>query len=224
LPAAVRNRQDQDVNGAATLELLDWKRRIFALYAAVRAEADPFAGWRLWRSTRDELFRTHPQSPLEPEARAGVTGLHYFEYDPALRLAARLEDAPPAEDELPVSRDAPIRFRRLGTLDVELPGGARRLEAYWLDAYGGGLFLPFRDAMSGDETYGGGRYLLDTVKGADLGERDGELILDFNFAYHPSCVYSGRWACPLSPPANTLDVPIRAGERLSPSASTDQAA
>ena len=197
-----------------TLELLDWKRRIFALYAAVRAEPDPLAAWRVWRSTRDELYRLHPQSPLEPDAREGFAGLDYFDYDPALRLSARLDDAPPAQDELPVSRDAPIRFRRLGTLDVELPGGGRRLEAYWLDAYGGGLFLPFRDTTSGHETYGGGRYLLDTVKGADLGERDGELVLDFNFAYHPSCVHSVRWACPLSPPANTLDVPVHAGERL----------
>ena len=199
---------------AETLELLDWKRRIFALYAAVRAEPDPVAGWRLWCSARDDLYSSHSQSPLEPDAREGFAGLDYFEYAPALRLTAPLADAPPAEDELPVSRDAPIRFRRLGTFDVELPGGARRLEAYWLDAYGGGLFLPFRDATSGRETYGGGRYLLDTVKGADLGDRDGELVLDFNFAYHPSCVHSVRWACPLSPPANTLDVPVRAGERL----------
>ena len=168
----------------------------------------------MWRSTRDELYRSHPQSPLEPGERESFAGLDSFDYDPALRLSARLADAPPAEDELPVSRDAPIRFWRLGTLDVELPGGVRRLEAYWLDAYGGGLFVPFRDTTSGDETYGGGRYLLDTVQGADLGERDGELILDFNFAHHPSCVYSVRWACPLSPPANRLNVPVRAGERL----------
>jgi len=202
------------VDAAETLELLDWRRRVFALYAAVRAEPEPVAAWRFWRRTRDDLYRSHPQSPLEPEERSGFAGLDYFDYDLALRLSARLADAPADDDELPVSRDAPIRFRRLGTLDLELPDGERRLEAYWLDAYGGGLFVPFRDATSGAETYGGGRYLLDTVKGADLGERDGELVLDFNFAYHPSCVFSIRWACPLSPPANALDVPIRAGERL----------
>jgi len=202
------------MTAAETLELLDWKRRVAGLYAAVRAEPDPVAAWRLWRSTRDDLFRSHPQSPLDVGAREAFAGLGYFDYDPALRLSAQLEDAAERDSELPVSRDAPIRFRRLGTLDLDLPDGARRLEAYWLDAYGGGLFLPFRDATSGSETYGGGRYLLDTVKGADLGGRDGELVLDLNFAYHPSCVYSPRWACPLSPPANTLDVAIRAGERL----------
>ena len=72
----------------------------------------------------------------------------------------------------------------------------------------------FRDATSGDETYGGGRYLLDTVKGSDLGMQDGRLVLDFNFAYNPSCSYDPRWVCPLSPPANRLPVAIEAGERM----------
>ena len=85
---------------------------------------------------------------------------------------------------------------------------------YWLDAYGGGIFLPFADATSGSTTYGGGRYLLDTVKGADLGSAGERLVVDLNYAYHPSCVYSSDWSCPLAPPANRLDVAIAAGERL----------
>ena len=87
------------------------------------------------------------------------------------------------------------------------------LALFWLDAYGGGVFLPFADATRGRETYGGGRYLLDTVKGADLGEEDGRLVLDFNFAYNPSCSYDPRWVCPLSPPENRLPVAVRAGEQ-----------
>ncbi len=197
-----------------TLELLDWKRRVFALYAAVRDEPEPERAWLLWRETRDRLYRTHPQSPLEPESRARFSGLDYFDYDPRLRLTAPVIASPERVDELPVSRGELIRFRRFATVELELDGGARTLETYWLDAYGGGLFLSFGDGTNGGETYGGGRYLLDTVKGADLGERDGELILDFNFAYNPSCVYSPRWACPLAPPANRLDVRIGAGERM----------
>jgi uncharacterized protein (DUF1684 family) len=88
---------------------------------------------------------------------------------------------------------------------------------YWIDVYGGGVFLPFRDATAGTETYGAGRYLLDTVKGADLGGSDSRLILDFNYAYHPSWAYDARWSCPLAPPENRLDVAVRAGERLSSS-------
>ena len=91
--------------------------------------------------------------------------------------------------------------------------GDQELELFWLEAYGGGLFLPFRDATGGSETYGGGRYLLDTVKGADLGTEEGRVVLDFNFAYNPSCAYDPKWACPLSPPANRLAVAVRAGEK-----------
>ena len=75
------------------------------------------------------------------------------------------------------------------------------------------------DASSGDETYGAGRYLLDTVKGADLGQRDRCLVMDFNFAYHPSCHYDPQWVCPLAPPANRLAVAIDAGELTYPGAS-----
>jgi hypothetical protein len=84
---------------------------------------------------------------------------------------------------------------------------------YWIAVYGGGVFIPFRDATSGHESYGAGRYLLDTIKGADLGGRGERLMLDFNYAYNPSCAYDPRWSCPLAPPANWLPVPIRAGER-----------
>jgi uncharacterized protein (DUF1684 family) len=102
-----------------------------------------------------------------------------------------------------------IAFIRFGR--VSLPVGT--LDVFWLDAYGGGVFLPFRDATAGGTTYGGGRYLLDTAKGADLGsDPDGRLILDFNFAYHPSCHYSPRWSCPLAPPGNRLTAAITVGE------------
>ena len=101
---------------------------------------------------------------------------------------------------------------------------------YWIDVYGGGLFLPFRDATCPDESYGGGRYLFDTVKGNDFlrldvsdaaaaagdqvsGYLGGLVILDFNYAYNPSCAYDERWVCPLAPNENRLPVPIRAGER-----------
>jgi uncharacterized protein (DUF1684 family) len=183
------------------LDLLDWKRRIFELYAEVRASA-PHAGWERWRAVRAELFRAHPQSPSP-----GYADLAYFDYDPAFRFRAEVE---PAEEQA-VEIDG-FPFRRFAVARFEL--GA--LELYWLEGYGGGVFLPFADETRGTETYGAGRYLLDTVKGSDLGTEDGRLVLDFNFAYNPSCSYDDRWACPLTPPANRLPLPIRAGERLLP--------
>jgi uncharacterized protein len=87
--------------------------------------------------------------------------------------------------------------------------------ALWrFDQYGGGLFLPLRDATAGTSSYGGGRYLLDTAKGADLGSAGQSLVIDLNFLHHPSCRYDDRWACPLAPNDNAIDIPIPAGERL----------
>jgi uncharacterized protein len=199
------------------LDLLDWRRRVFALYAEVRSAADRVDGWTRWRAERDLLFRTHPQSPLMHDARASFAGLSYFDYDPAARVTAAVEPADPESYDIATSGQdgGAYRFTRIGVAAFRLNGSDLALELYWLEGYGGGLFVPFRDATSGSETYGAGRYLLDTVKGADLGSLDdGRLVFDFNFAYQPSCSYDPRWVCPLAPPPNRLTVPVRAGERV----------
>ena len=195
------------------LTLLDWKRRIFDLYRRVREFDDAPAAWSLWRATRDELFARHPQSPVPPEDRDGSRGLSYFDYDPHVRVVADLLAAEPEHFDIGTSDKSTFRFTRFADAHFFMHGEELRLSAYWLDGYGGGVFLPFRDTTAGRETYGGGRYLLDTVKGADLGSKGDRLILDFNFAYNPSCAYDPRWVCPLAPPANRLDVKIEAGER-----------
>ena len=197
------------------LALLDWKRRVFALYAEVRVEREPELAWWRWREVRDELFRLHPQSPLTPEARAEFDGLPYFDYDPALRAYAEVRPAERERREIVTSGEEPYTFTRFARAGFELAGEPQALDLYWLEGYGGGIFLSFADATSGRETYGACRYLLDTVKGADLGERDGKLLLDFNFAYNPSCAYDPRWVCPLAPPGNRLAAAVRGGE-LSP--------
>ena len=200
------------MSAADTLALLDWKRRVFGLYAEVRT-MPPESGWELWRETRDELFRSHPQSPLPAERRASFSGLEYWPYDPAARVLAELEDLEAAPRSVATSGTEQIVFEPFARASFELRGEPLALEVSWLAAYGGGAFLSFRDATSGGESYGGGRYLLDTVKGADLGEDDGRLVLDFNFAYNPSCSYDPGWVCPLAPPANRLPVGVEAGEK-----------
>jgi uncharacterized protein len=197
---------------AETLALLDWKRRISALYTALRG-MEPEAGWALWRETRDELFRSHPQSPLPGERRGSFDGLEYWPYNPEVRVLAELEDLEAAPEPVETSGTEPILFRPFARATFELRGEPLALEVSWLAAYGGGAFLCFRDATSGRESYGGGRYLLDTVKGADLGEDGGRLVLDFNFAYNPSCCYDPGWVCPLAPPANRLAVAVETGEK-----------
>src|SRR5262249_20033223 len=154
---------------------------IFELYAEVRADPQPHHAWQRWRAVREELFRSHPQSPSH-DARPV-----YFDYDLALRVYAAAEPAERTRREIATSGDEPYSFRRCGRVRFGVQGEEQTLDLYWLDGYGGGVFLSFADATSGRETYGACRYLLDTVKGADLGEHDGRLVLDFNFAYNPSC-------------------------------------
>ncbi|HKD95343.1 MAG TPA: DUF1684 domain-containing protein [Gaiellaceae bacterium] len=195
------------MTAAETLSLLDWKRRVFSLYAAVRA-LEPEAGWQLWRETRAELFRTHPQSPSP-----GYEGLVFYDYDPEARVFAELEDVEAPPQAIETSGPEPMLFKPFARAHFTLRGEQLALELDWLESYGGGVFLSFRDATSGRKSYGGGRYLLDTVKGADLGEDEGRLVLDFNFAYNPSCSYDPSWVCPLAPPANRLQIAVEAGER-----------
>ena len=227
---------------AATLTLADWRRTIGDLYAEVRrlAANDPAAALDHWRTVRERLFREHPQSPVPADRRPSFRARHY-EHDPSLRFEVVVEplDLPvdpalanpgligegpldfgsPSTSlaiDLPVSAGGVMAFHRFGAVTIPFRAGPRRLEIFWMEGYAGGLFLPFRDATNGSETYGAGRYLLDAAKSADLGgNRDaGTLILDFNFSYQPSCAFDPKWACPLAPPSNRLDLPVRAGERL----------
>lgn len=193
------------------LELADWRRRVAELYLAEPREGRE--GVEAFRRGRDELFRSHPQSPVG--RRDGFDGLPYFDYEPAARVRARFEqpgDSQPLELDTG-GQDGVVTLRRA----ARLRSGFGDLTLFWLEGYGGGLFLPFRDATAGEETYGGGRYLVDTIKGTHgraLELEDGAAVLDFNYAYNPSCAYDERWACPLAPPENRLEEPVRAGERL----------
>lgn len=194
------------------LTLLDWRRQVGALYAEVRAASDPAQAHERWRTGRDALLATHPDSPLTADQRESFSGLPVAPYDPRFRVEATIRtDAEPARMEVATGTDGVVAFDRVGVADL---GELGTLDVWWLAAYGGGVFVPLKDASSGRGSYGGGRYVLDTVKGADLGGdvRDGVLVLDLNFAYNPSCAYDPAWACPLAPPGNTLAATVAAGE------------
>jgi uncharacterized protein len=195
------------------LEVADWRRQVFALYASVRESADLYAAHDLWRRERDRLFAEHPSTPLLPADREKFTGLPVRPYDPDWRFEVAVTAAPHTRLEVETGTDGVVPFERIGLVDIPSMG---TLDVWRLASYGGGLFVPVKDALAGSPggTYGGGRYLLDTVKGADLGARDDSLVLDFNFAYNPSCAYDPAWACPLAPPGNVVDVEIPVGERV----------
>ncbi len=194
--------------------LLDWRRRVAALYAQVRATQDARQAHRLWREGRDELLRTHQESPIPAQERPSFTGVPVAAYDPALRFVAELDtDVPPRRIESVTGTDGVVPFERAGV--AHLPG-VGDLDVWWLASYGGGIFVPIKDTRSDGATYGGGRYVLDTVKGADLGGSDSHLVIDLNFAYNPSCAYDDAWACPLAPPGNTVQIAVNAGELMRP--------
>ena len=205
--------------GITALQTADWRRRVFGLYASVRrlAATDAAAAHAHWISCRNDLFAAHPATPLLPEDRDDFTGLPVVPYDPDWRFeVAIVPAAEPRRMDVETGTDGVVPFELLGTVRVPLAG---TLDVWRLTSYGGGIFVPVKDALAGKPggTYGGGRYLIDTVKGADLGldtsDDEATLVLDFNFAYNPSCAYDPAWACPLAQAGNTLPVEIPVGER-----------
>ncbi|WP_406831544.1 DUF1684 domain-containing protein [Pedococcus sp. KACC 23699] len=195
-----------DLPSKNALETASWRREVHALYAAVRAEQDPATAHALWVDTRSRLFLEHPASP-----RRQGQSLRHAPYDPAFRFVVPIEPAEQEPWEFRSATDGVVPFRGAGRVTLS---GLGTLDVWWLDSYGGGLFLPVRDGSAGQETYGAGRYLLDTVKGTDLGREGDRWVVDLNFAYNPSCVYDYRWVCPLAPAANRIEARAAVGELL----------
>ncbi|CAO1653574.1 DUF1684 domain-containing protein [Salinibacterium sp. NYA9b] len=196
------------------LEVADWRRRNFALYAAIRENPDAASAHADWRAGRDEMFATHPASPLLPEDLRGFKGLPFESYNPDWRFEASIVPGDGRHMNVETGTDGVVPFDLLGTVEIDSVGS---LDVWRLASYGGGIFIPVKDALSRVKggTYGGGRYLLDTVKGADLGpgSTPESLVLDFNFAYNPSCAYDPAWACPLAQAGNILAGQVPVGER-----------
>jgi len=194
--------------------LADYRRRVADLYAEVRRAGADEASWDAWTRARGDLFSSHEQSPLDPSRRSRTQPIEYFDYDPTWQVIGTVGPLDTEADYPNLSEEDSV-LCPVATVTFERGDATHRLGLYWLDAYGGGLFLPFGDETNGTTTYGGGRYLLDAAKSADLGSRSpDQLVLDFNFAYHPSCAWQPLWPCPLSPPGNRLPIAVEAGERL----------
>lgn len=198
------------------LALADWRQRIAALYAYVQNHDDPVEAWKAWFETRNWLFKNHPMSPLPKEKRANYDGVPVYPYDPAWRFAVDVAPIDGVPITINVGADGNILMSPLCETVGLTESLGKELTIWWINGYGGGVFLPFNDLTNGTETYGGGRYLLDSIKGATLGsDEEGRIILDFNFAYFPSCAHNVDYVCPLSPSENALSVAIKAGERSS---------
>jgi uncharacterized protein (DUF1684 family) len=189
------------------LDVASWRREVHDLYEAARGSASPADGHALWVAGRSAMFRDHPAT-----ARLADQELEHAAYDPAFRFSVQIEPAEEGSWEYATGTDGIAPFRRIGRVTL---GDLGSLDVWWLETYGGGVFVPFKDATNGQSTYGAGRYVLDTVKGSDLGRMPGgEWVVDLNFAYNPSCVYSARWSCPLAPRGNVLTGAAPVGELM----------
>jgi uncharacterized protein (DUF1684 family) len=204
------------------LDLYDYRTRVAEIYRtrnqATLAGEDALSVLQRFRESRDELFAIHSQSALDQEQKQKFQGLRYFPYNPAMCVEADIErEVEPQLLSVAMNAEETMTMTTVSRLYFTLEGVKVALSLYWLNIYGGGLFLPFRDTTSPAESYGGGRYLFDTIKGSDFLPVPGVLLnerimLDFNYAYNPSCAYNDRWVCPLAPIENRLKVPVRAGE------------
>lgn len=157
------------------------------------------------RVEKDRFLRSSPYSPIED--RATFSGLSYYPPDPAFRYELPLQEADQSEELIfQTSTGDEQPYYRIGTVQFEVDGEQAELAVY-RSPHHDELFMPFRDATSGQETYGAGRYL------EPIGLGGGNLVVDFNLAYNPYCAYSEQYSCPLPPLENWLKVPIRAGEK-----------
>lgn len=196
------------------ISLAGWRRTVAELYAAVRESDNPPLAWEAFINGRNELFKEHTQTPLFAQQRSSFNGLPYYPYDQDLRVMGRVNyGVEPEIFRVELAEDGLFRYQRVARVHFRLADRPLQLSLFWILGYGGGLFLPFKDGTSGRETFGGGRYLYDTIKGADLGAYWDTIVLDFNFAYNPSCAYNAGWSCPLAPQENHLPVAVEAGEQ-----------
>src|SRR5437764_7884392 len=166
---------------------------------------------RRFRAEKDHLFAHDPGSPLTPQQRSAFHGLVYFEENPKFVIHASIDrDVEPGDVVMATTAGDEQVYRRYGRVRFDVDGQRADLTLYASDD-SDELFLPFRDATSGHESYGAGRYL-------ELHAHGETVTVDLNYAYNPNCAYDPSWSCPLPSPENWLKVPIRAGERVFPGA------
>jgi len=159
-----------------------------------------------FRHHKDDFFRTDPHSPLTPDQMRNFTGLNYFPENQDLDLTVEVERFEEGDVvEIQTNTGDVQSYERYGRFGFTLEGEEAALTIYHNEY---GFFLPFADALAGEETYGAGRYL----EQEEL--PDGRFRVDFNLAYNPYCAYNPNWSCPLTPFENRLKVPIRAGEKV----------
>ena len=194
-------------------EIADWRLRMSTLYADVRAETDARAAHAHWHRERSRLYREHPASPLSAETKPRFKTIPVGDYDPDWRFGVRLIPTAGEPLEWQLGADGSMRARPVAVTEGLGERLGQELTLFMLEGYGGAAFMPFADLAP--TSYRGGRYLIDAIKGQDLGlDEGGRLILDFNFAVTPSCAWNDAYICPLAPQMNRVAAEVPVGERV----------
>jgi uncharacterized protein (DUF1684 family) len=186
---------------------------LLSLSGFAKAQEDEPGDVQRFRALRDKSFRKASETPLTGEDFLKFKGLVYFDADQQFAVRARLEKT---SDEqifmMPTSIGTTRKYFKYGVLKFELAGRSFSLNVYQSEISAkknGSLFVPFRDLTNGKETYGAGRYLDIKIPSGD------ETVLDFNFAYNPSCAYGNeKFSCTIPPKENFLQIEIKAGEKI----------
>lgn len=210
-----RNMTQIGYCGPAAYGMADWRLQMQSLYAVLRAFDDPREAWELWKARYNELLATHPSSPMKTADKIKFRGIKVFDYDPKMRFEVDITEDKGMMQFQDLGVEGHAHYQQLGKTVGLKDALGQELSVYWMLGYGGGLFLPFRDKSAGFETFRTGRILLDALKGADLGlTKEGKVILDFNFAYHPSTMWDASVDYISVPDENHLPVKVIAGERV----------
>jgi uncharacterized protein (DUF1684 family) len=196
------------------LATAEWQRDILRIYDEIRGARGEPSAWDKWRSIRDGLMADHRKSPLTPDRLEDFKGLSYFDYGTDFRVLGTINEVAPSTVTPGTADKSSLPITRLAMVTFNLRGRSHSLDLFWMGTWRGGFFLPFTDGTNGRTTYAGGRYLIDMLKGEDLGVEGDQLVLDFNFAYHPPCAHNPSYSCPLPGPGSQIDAEVRAGERL----------
>jgi hypothetical protein len=157
-----------------------------------------------FRKQKDGYLSSSPDSPIGDSS--GFSGLDYYPEDPGLAMELDLTPSDGSDVRVQTSDGQERVYTREAQVSFEIEGAEVSLTLYGTN-HNDGFFLPFRDATSGNETYGAGRFI--DVEPAT----EGRVQIDFNLAYNPYCAYNDGYSCPLPPAENWLTVPIRAGEK-----------
>jgi uncharacterized protein len=204
------------VSGSYVPALVEWREKIGEIYKEIRSShgADPRRAWERFREQRDSLYKHHSCSALTEAEKLQFGGFPNYPYDPRFCFTGEVEYAANGTVYTARISEAELPYRKIASANLDYLGKAHALAIYWLDIYGGGIWIPIGDETNGETTYAGGRYLFDTCKGANLGmSKDGrKILLDMNFLYPPSCSLNAQWICPLCPSENKLPFRIEAGE------------